>query len=364
MTKPKLLSLEFLRVYACILVYRGHIARPNIDDFALEIFFVLSGFVIAYRYFDRCEPLSLKGTAKFLYRRISRLYPIHLLMVAAVILLQGWYQYQGQPDLGFGSAGEFIKKLLLSLTLTQSWAADIQYHFCMNGVVWFLSALVFFYLLTPLLLTFFRKLPHKSLLAAVILACSVIYVKVPGWMGSRFFSTCPLLHLPLYTEGLALGSLYVVLLQNRTFAEAKKVRSVGALILVGYYVFQVYGAPQLGLAWPLPFGKVDIPILLLVFGLAQDIGPIRLLGNPAVQFLAARNMEFFLCHQVWLLYVDALREYLATRQIWQMSSDAREIVRLVGLFLLVEILHSVVPKILKAMQKSIRKNSANEHLST
>lgn len=340
------------------LVYRWHIGRPNIDNYPLEIFFILSGFVIAYRYFKRDEPFSLSVSVKFVFKRIAKIYPIHLLVLAASIILQRWYQIHGQLELGFGTLSEFAKKLLLSLTLTQSWAFSEEYHFCMNGVVWFLSALVFFYALTPLLLTLFRRMPHSSFLLAIIAICSVLYSHIPGWMGDYYYSTCPLLYLPLYTQGMAMGSIYSDLLENEFFANAKTARGCMALIFVGYYIVYIYAPPQFKPVWPFAYGSVDIPLLMLVFGLAQDIGPVRILGNPVIRFFADRSMEIYISHQVWLLYVDAIREFLLNHQIYRMSAAKREIFRIIGLFIITEILHTVVPLVLTAIKKKIAKQSS------
>lgn len=343
MNQPKLYSLEFLRIYACVLVYRWHISRTNIDNNPLLIFFVLSGFVIAYRYFDRDEPLSLAGTLRFVQRRVSKFYLSHLLLVIAAILPQAWYDRIGRFEFGMGTPKEFFTKLLLSLTLTQSWSR--QYHYCMNGVAWFISALAFFYLLTPLILAGLRKLSHWAPFAVIVAGCSVLYANIPGWMGDDYYSTCPLLYLPLYIQGLTIGSAYLLLLRNKTFANAKTARSWFALAAVGCYVWHVYAPQQMHLPWLLPFGFTDLPILLLVFGLAQDVGPIRILGNPVVQFFSGRIMDIYLVHQVWFGYVDVLSLVLLSRQIYWMNSARGNIVRLVGTLVLAEILHSVVPRV-------------------
>jgi len=349
--QPKLYSLEFLRIYSCILVYRWHSSLTNIDNNPLFIFFVLSGFVIAYRYFDRTEPLSFSGTLQFARRRISKFYLSHLLLVVAAIVPQAWYDRIGWFEYGMGTPSEFSTKLLLSLTLTQSWSR--QYHYCMNGVAWFISALAFFYLLTPLILAGLRKLSHWAPLAAIVVVCSVLYTKIPGWMGAGYYSTCPLLYLPLYIQGLAIGSAYVLLLRRKAFANAKTARGLLALFAVLYYVWHVYAPQSARLPWLLPFGSVDLPILLLVFGLAQDVGPTRILGNPIVQFFSSRVMEIYLVHQVWFAYVDILSMVLLSRQIYWLNSGRGHIVRLIGTLVLAEILHSVVPRVVAFLKHLI-----------
>jgi len=53
-------------------------------DLAVDLFFVLSGFVIYLNYAGRLEP-SRTSIADFIMRRIARIYPLHLLLLLATI---------------------------------------------------------------------------------------------------------------------------------------------------------------------------------------------------------------------------------------------------------------------------------------
>lgn len=352
--KKKLCALEILRIYACVLVYRWHVGKVNLDNRPLLIFFVLSGFVIAYQYYRREERLSWKSPLQFAYKRLAKFYPAHIVVVLALIPLKVWYQLHGMSELGTGTAAEFAKKLLLSATLTQSWASDPAYHYCMNGVAWFISALLFYYLLTPFLLEGLRKLKNELLFFVAAVLCSVLYAQIPGWMGEAYYSTSPLLYLPLYVEGLALGAMYALLLCRSGFVQIKKTRAVVAVLFVVFYMWQTYAPAQLRLPWLLPFGGDDMLIWLLIFGLAQELWPLKLLGNRVVQFCASRVMTVYLVHQAWFMYVDELRDGLARRQIYSITSGQRAVIRLIGTLVLAELLHSVLPRVLEACKTKVQ----------
>jgi peptidoglycan/LPS O-acetylase OafA/YrhL len=52
----------------------------------VDIFFVLSGFIISYTYLDKFSSWSLRGQAKFLWLRLARIYPVHIATVLFFLL--------------------------------------------------------------------------------------------------------------------------------------------------------------------------------------------------------------------------------------------------------------------------------------
>jgi peptidoglycan/LPS O-acetylase OafA/YrhL len=71
----------------------------------VDLFFVISGFVIAYVYHERA--LTLKGYAVFLQRRVGRLVPLHWLTLAislAIDTTQNWLVWLNGVNVAYNDA--------------------------------------------------------------------------------------------------------------------------------------------------------------------------------------------------------------------------------------------------------------------
>ena len=143
---------------------RAAIGLLDQGNLAVDLFFVLSGFVIALNYGERLAA-DWRATGDFLFRRFARIYPLHLL------ILLGFAAYFGAAIL-FGSAtierqdpGYFLASLLL----VQNWG--VLHALKWNVPAWSISTETCAYLLFPILLRFAApaRLPSWLLAALVLL---------------------------------------------------------------------------------------------------------------------------------------------------------------------------------------------------
>ncbi|WP_219274040.1 acyltransferase [Pseudomonas sp. Xaverov 83] len=136
----KLNNIQFLRFIAAVLVVIAHgsvapFGLPNeffnTGRFGVDIFFVISGFIIPYILFGgshtEMSKVKLSGWAFFL-RRVARIWPMYFLVTMLVfvcvwIVGSGWFK--PNPDLAFAfSVAKLDMKLLFeSLTFTHSFIA-------------------------------------------------------------------------------------------------------------------------------------------------------------------------------------------------------------------------------------------------
>lgn len=100
-------ALDGLRGVAALLVVLLHVEWPNhltnnrfVQNgyIAVDLFFILSGFVIAANYLPRIS--HPRDVARFLGLRFFRLYPLHVAVLAAFVLLEA-AKLVGQHALGF-----------------------------------------------------------------------------------------------------------------------------------------------------------------------------------------------------------------------------------------------------------------------
>ena len=125
--------------------------------FAVDIFFLLSGFVISYSYSDRFKKITLKSYFSYIYSRFFRIYPVHI-FVLLIFALFYWVINLPLPDRCFPYDPDFdcnkydVSSFIKNLFLIQSW--DWFPLNSWNVVAWSISSEFFAYIIFPFLLIF------------------------------------------------------------------------------------------------------------------------------------------------------------------------------------------------------------------
>lgn len=110
----------------------------------VDLFFILSGFVLSHVY--PADIRTLRNYAEFLKLRFARIYPLYVFVLCAVglvvVLLPGFADNYPFPQRRFGP-----EAFIASLVLIQNWAYFLPG--CWNAPAWSLSAEWFAYLAFP-----------------------------------------------------------------------------------------------------------------------------------------------------------------------------------------------------------------------
>jgi peptidoglycan/LPS O-acetylase OafA/YrhL len=258
-------------------------------NLAVDLFFILSGFVIALNYGDRLGG-GWRSIADFLFRRFARIYPLHLLILA------GFACYAGAAIL-FGSAtlaGQDPGYFLASLLLVQNWGVFGALEW--NVPAWSISTEAFAYLLFPILLRLFAARRRPSWLLALLVL--LLGLSVPAFFaatGFAFPDAVPQTGLFRCVVQFAMGMLLYEL-YRRLRGRAPAAAFIGAAAALGL-AYALLGIPVVALAWA-----------TLVLGLA-------LVGNspldtPFPVWLGRISYATYLCHYLILtvfkfLFVEA-----------------------------------------------------------
>ena len=167
--KRRITTLDFVRTIAALIIVIYHYIHFSIEhtykfvyfdteelplfdyisfiydygDKSVQFFFVLSGFIFFYIYFEkiRNRRVSLR---KFFIRRFSRLYPLHLLTLLGVAFLQKIYSFFFNYEQFIYSQQNF-KHFILNLFLATNWGFFSE-GFSYNGPVWSVSIEEFAYI--------------------------------------------------------------------------------------------------------------------------------------------------------------------------------------------------------------------------
>ena len=123
------------------------IASPFLGQghFAVPMFFVLSGFLLTYRYRESfCDGLDGSTLLTFWGRRLARVYPLHLTTLLVVLAMVIVARLMG---LTISERGYGARDLVLNLLLVQTWVPHFQLNW--NYPSWSISSEWFAYLFFP-----------------------------------------------------------------------------------------------------------------------------------------------------------------------------------------------------------------------
>ncbi|QIG81102.1 acyltransferase family protein [Stakelama tenebrarum] len=190
--KPELRALTSVRGIAALLVVFYHIRmsiaglpQPLLEFFAkgylaVDFFFLLSGFVIWLSYAQRLRDGGLAAIPTFLKRRVARIWPLHLFVLAGGVALALLLAATGRHD-----ANEFpFAQLPLHIFLLQNWG--FTQGLSWNDPAWSISAELGAYLLFPLLAVAidWRRIPGWAIIAAIV-ALALLLASVMAMGGAQ-----------------------------------------------------------------------------------------------------------------------------------------------------------------------------------
>jgi peptidoglycan/LPS O-acetylase OafA/YrhL len=265
------------------------LARGNL---AVDLFFVLSGFVIYLNYGERVVP-ARGSIGDFLFHRFARVYPLHLLVLLGFLAYAAAAVAFGGATVKAQDPGYFLASLLL----VQNWGFERATAW--NVPAWSISTEYFAYLLFPFLLAWLApaKRPAWLLVAAIAgLAVSVhAFFRAFGYPFPNAVAETGLFRcVAQFVIGMLVCELY-----RRWRARRLAVPLLaGASALAAAFVFT--GAPVVPLAWA-----------ALVLGLALGRPGGGLAAAPLV-WLGRVSYATYLCHYLLLtvfklLFVEAGR---------------------------------------------------------
>lgn len=268
-------TLHSLRFVFVMMIFMSHFVYGDISPFdaggdcGVSFFFLLSGFTMSMGYGRRIDEGTF-GFKKYFTRRLLKVYPLHLLCLTIFLVL-----FRPVVD----------GRLPLNALLLQSWIPDSSYYFSYNGVSWFLSSLLFSYLLFPLA---YRK-GNKYVLMCILACCLTVYWLVPYEKLNALLYVSPLMRFVDFFLGIMLYRLYVLKKDVPVHGWAEIVLVVLLVLALWVYPYADEKFRNAPLYW--------LVLLPLIFVFARQEGPVsRLLQNRVMQWLGALSMPIFLLH--------------------------------------------------------------------
>ena len=285
----------------------------------VEIFFVLSGFIIAYSYFE--SKWTVNGIRTFYIKRVSRIYPLYLLIT---IMTYTVFFLLRDPHSN-------IRTFLYNLFLVKGFSAD--YYLTPVTAAWSLTTEMTFYALFPLIVWAFAKKIPGIVQVIVFYLAGVIAWLVFRWMPFdglfdtlnftafvTFFGRCAEFYFGIYLcrlfrSGKISGIQPASIAKNRKWPFRTHLGLAGmALLALGMAVYAHLGQFNPARRFEGIFVyNIIFPLFIIIFlaGLLSEQGWIRsFFGNRWMVLLGKSSYAFFLLHTG--VVAIALEKYIST----------------------------------------------------
>lgn len=257
LTGARGLAAWFVVIYHVRAAFTQNVPADLITIFAkgylaVDLFFILSGFVMWLTYAETFRQDGVRAIYGFMVRRIARIYPLHFVMLSATLAVSLLL-----IALGKASPAEFaFGELALHYVLIQNWGFTTELSW--NDPSWSISTEFGAYLLLPLLAVILtrRQIP--------LWVCAVLIVLLSFWL-DMIFSTAGHDLLGNNITGLGLvrcliefscGVLVCLIWQKRDAGYANFVLAGAFIVAVIAFALWQFGWMRETLAVPLAFSAL------------------------------------------------------------------------------------------------------------
>ena len=264
-------------------IERAIVGVTNYGSYGVDLFFVLSGFLITGILYDtRNEPHYFRN---FYMRRVLRIFPLYYGVLALVFFVAPLIPLLRGPTLDYlvdRQAWAWLYAVNIYIAKQGEWSFSYLEHF------WSLAIEEHFYLFWPLVVFALARRPRALIAASLAIALCAMLARLTGsLMGLSWWTTYTL--TPFRLDGLALGGFLAVTarqpggLERLARALPLAVAVVGGLLAVTFVWTRLVSREELELD-PASPGGADPDAARLPAGLgahrAGAVGHLTLLPRP------------------------------------------------------------------------------------
>ncbi len=291
-------SLRFILIFMIMI----HCFLPThsglyeyLGECSVAIFFVISGFVLSLSKGEKLQKGELSNK-QFFFSRIFKLYPLHLFIIAITLPM----------DWRLGHLGAWYQILAHALLL-QCWVPTHQFVNILNASTWFISNLIFFYLIFKYL---YRWIIQKSWLTvlscmgAYMIAYIILDYQIDGDYSAGFIYFFPPFRLIDFCIGILCYKFYSMQIGQKLlyFIETKlsvwQAHLTDILLIImfiGMYECSIHCNPNFRCA--ALYWTPSAITLLYIATIDKGKGWLtHLLHNKYLQWLGGISFEIYLCN--------------------------------------------------------------------
>ena len=328
----ELTSLRFIAAFAVLVLHYRELVWPMPDwllrgivggQYGVTFFFVLSGFILTWRYHGWFADGVDDGRYwRFQRLRLARIYPIY---IVGLLLDTPWHLVERAGQMG-DDGQTYWASWLFNLIGLQAWVPAMPFAMFWNTPAWSVSAELFFYAAFPFACAWLTRRARSTARLGVLLAVVVtvatgvyfaviwlVYVVTPLSSETQYIVLVynPLLRCGEFLGGCIAGQLFlhwrqraVAPLADEDVARARRRRNVALLACLLAVCGRIWMPDYTGASqalWTLDYA-VKFPIFILPFVaiiLAIASGPTflsPLLERPWMVLLGESSYALYMIH--------------------------------------------------------------------
>jgi peptidoglycan/LPS O-acetylase OafA/YrhL len=300
LTQPRIAFIDGLRGVAVLAVIIFHFGYLPNGYLGVDIFFVISGFLITGLIYEECKETQF-SIRMFYLRRIRRIIPlvtflsIIALIIGLLTMLPDDLENLAEQIV---ATNIFSNNILQAITIKDYWNVANDFKPLMH--TWSLGIEEQYYIFYPFLFTFLSKRRIKFILPVLIIftMLSCILYLLPFDSSKKFY------YLPFRFFELSSGGVIAILLKEKIIVISQKnmlkdiilLTSIALLffiLIVDYNI--LYDSIKL-------FSVVTITCLIMILSNNNNKLLSWILGNKVIVFLGTISFGLYMWHQMILAY--------------------------------------------------------------
>src|SRR5882757_1504004 len=268
-------------------VERAIVGVTNYGSYGVELFFVLSGFLITGILYDaRNKPNYFRN---FYMRRVLRIFPLYYGVLALVFFVAPLISVLRGPSLDYlldRQAWAWLYAVNIYIAIQGDWSFSYLEH------LWSLCIEEHFYLVWPLAVFLMARRPRTLIAVCLTVSLGAMLARLTGsLMGLSWWTTYVLTVFRL--DGLALGAFLAVMARQKGGLERLARALLPVVVVVGGLLAVTFVWTRLvsreGLELVLPVRAALILVLLACLLVWALIAPER---SATSRFFCSRSMVF------------------------------------------------------------------------
>ncbi|HEY4194485.1 MAG TPA: acyltransferase [Mucilaginibacter sp.] len=283
-----------------------HFIRRFFTEFhiGVTIFFVLSGFLIAFRYYDTFQ-LNSNWFKQYLKNRVARIYPMYFLLTAGAFV----YYFFTRDAIIVGKFPSAIGLFFMHITFVRGFFYDLNFTGIAQG--WSLTVEECFYFSAPIV--FFIARRYNKFYSQIFAITGfgfllVLIFRHIDWYG--FFGNFTFMMLYTYFGRcfeFFVGIQLALLVRKKGLERSNKIKYTYIGFVMIFVCVAIMSRLTIPMGWSAglhnPFGIITnnylLPICIAAFfyGLITEGSNLKkILANPFVELLGKSSYIFYLIH--------------------------------------------------------------------